>query len=262
MNNHQYQHLLTEVKDRVLFLTLNRPEADNRLNDVLVVELRDAVLRAQEDPMVKVIVLRAAGAAFCAGPAPDYLQQVMRYNMDQHMADSSAMAQLYLSIYRSTKVVIAQVEGDALADGCGLASVCDFSFVVPEARLGFPEVRSGFVPALAMTFLLRKLGETRAKQLMLSGQTFPAAQAYQYQLITEVVPATEIRAQVEAFAAQLVTKASPAALQLTKKMIADIQDFPLENSLKFAAKMNAYARATEDCKRGIEALLEEEEAGW
>ena len=262
MRMQPYQHLLYQVQDRVATLTLDRPDKRNALNDVLVVELKDAIERAERDEAVKVMVIKGNGPAFCAGADLDYLRALQSYTMDQNLADSSTLAQLFLAIYRSTKVVIAQVEGHALAGGCGLATVCDFAFAVPEAKFGYTEVRIGFVPAIVMTFLLRKAGETRAKELMLSGDLIDAATAAQYHLINRVVPAAEIEAFVTDFAQRLCTQNSAASLQLTKKMIADIQDFPVENALKFAAKMNAYARATDDCKRGIAAFLQKETLTW
>jgi methylglutaconyl-CoA hydratase len=182
--------------------------------------------------------------------------------MDQNMADSSALAQLFLHIYRSPKVIIAQVEGDAFDSGCGLITVCDFVFAVPLARFGFTEVKMGWAPALIMPFLLRKIGETRCKELLLSGETISGQQAQEYHLINRIVPQGDIQDYVKAFAQNMCRYNSPASLQLTKKMIADIQDFPMENAIKFAAKMNAYSRATDDSKRGIEATLNQDEIQW
>ncbi|GAB4415961.1 MAG: enoyl-CoA hydratase-related protein [Bacteroidia bacterium] len=257
-----YQYLEYSTRDRVAYLTLNRPDKRNALNDVMVVELKDAFMAAEQDPMVKVLVIQARGPAFCAGADLEYLQRMQQYNEEQNLADSSSLAQLMLAIYRSIKVVIAQVEGHAIAGGCGLVTVCDFAFVVPEAKLGYTEARIGFVPAIVMAFLLRKVGETRAKELLLTGRLIDASTAVRYNLVNDVVPQDEIRAHVAQFAQQLCTQCSQASMQLTKKMIADIQDFPLEHAVKFAARMNAVARRTEDCQRGIAAFLDKEDLTW
>lgn len=257
-----YQTIEYTVEDRVAYLTLNRPEKRNALNDVLMIELRDAIMAAEQSPEAKVIVLRANGNAFCAGADLAYLQKLQSYSMEQNIADSTTLAQMLLSIYRCTKVVIAQIEGHAIAGGAGLTTVCDFAFSVPEAQFGYTEVRIGFVPALVMTFLLRKAGETRAKELLLSGDLIDAETAAQYNLINKVVPAEGIKAEVKAFAQHLCTQNAAASMQLTKKMLADLQDFPLENSIKFAVRMNAHARATEECRRGIAAFLNKEEITW
>jgi methylglutaconyl-CoA hydratase len=257
-----YQTIEYTVEDRVAYLTLNRPDKRNALNDVLMIELKDAIMAAEQDPEAKVIVIRARGKAFCAGADLAYLQKMQDYSMDQNMADSSTLAQMFLAVYRCTKVVIAQVEGHAIAGGAGLLTVCDFAFAVPEAKIGYTEVRIGFVPALVMVFLLRKVGETRAKELLLSGDLIDAETAARYDLLNRVIPADDIQAQVRDFAQRLCTQNSAASLQLTKKMMADLQDFPLENAIKFAARMNAHARSTPDCKRGIAAFLDKEDLQW
>lgn len=257
-----YQCLEYGVEDRVAYITLNRPEKRNALNDMLMVELRDAVMTAEQDALVKVVVLRAHGEAFCAGADLEHLQRMQRYNLEENRADSQTLAQLFQTIYKSSKVVIAQVEGHAIAGGCGLATVCDFTFAVPQAKFGYTEVRIGFVPAIVMVFLLRKIGETRAKELMLTGKLIDAETAVAYALINQIVPAVEIGDFVTQFAQDLCRNNSTSSMQLTKKMVADIQDFPLENALKFAARMNAYSRATDDCKRGIQAFLNKEPLEW
>ncbi|MDP5172352.1 MAG: enoyl-CoA hydratase-related protein [Bacteroidia bacterium] len=257
-----YQLIEYEVTNRVAYITLNRADKRNALNDLMTVELRDAFTAAQLDDHAKVIVLRANGPVFCAGADLEYLKKLQSYSLEENQADSASLAQLFLAIYRSPKLVIAQVEGHAVAGGCGLVTVCDFAFSVPEAQFGYTEVRIGFVPAIVMTFLLRKLGETRGKEMMLSGDLIDADRAERYNLINRIVPPEEIRSYVTEFAQRICRQNSASSLALTKKMIADMPDFPLENGIKFAAKMNAHGRMTEDCQRGIQAFLNKEKISW
>ena len=109
--------------------------------------------------------------------------------IEQNLADSNHLKELFLRIYTLKKVVVAQVQGPALAGGCGLATVCDFVFTVPKAKFGYPEVKIGFIPAIVMIFLLRKIGEGKAKRLLLSGDQFSAEQAYQMGIVHEIVSA-------------------------------------------------------------------------
>ncbi|HWA36104.1 MAG TPA: enoyl-CoA hydratase/isomerase family protein, partial [Cyclobacteriaceae bacterium] len=157
------------VADRVGYITLNRPEKRNALNQEMVSELEAAFQKASSDDSAKVIVLRARGEAFCAGADLGYLQQLQKYSYEENLADSSHLKELFFLIYTLNKVVIAEVQGAALAGGCGLAAVCDFVFTVPEAKFGYTEVKIGFIPAIVTVFLLRKIGESRAKELLLSG---------------------------------------------------------------------------------------------
>jgi methylglutaconyl-CoA hydratase len=123
-------------------------------------------------------------------------------------------------------------------------------------------VRIGFIPAIVMTFLLRKIGETRAKELLLSGENIDAATAVHYNMITRVVAAEEIEAHVVDFAQRLCKQNSAQSMAITKKMVADIQHFPIQEALNFAARMNARARGSEDCKRGIAAFLDKQAIEW
>lgn len=250
------------VKERVGYITLNRPDKRNALSHELVSDLRQAFLRAETDASVKVVVLNANGESFCAGADLAYLQQLQNFTFAENLADSKHLKELFLQIYTLKKVVIAQVQGHALAGGCGLATVCDFTFAVPEAKFGYTEVKIGFIPALVAVFLVRKIGEQRARQLLLTGEIIKASDALSRGLIFNVVEAKDLEASVFDFAQGLIRNNSAQSMQLTKQLIADVQSLSLHDALDLASTMNAYARATEDCKKGIAAFLNKQELLW
>ncbi len=256
------KYVTYEVADRVGTITLNRPDKRNALSGDMVEELKAAFGRAEEDEQVKVVVLAAAGDAFCAGADLAYLQQLQNNTYDENLADSASLMALFRQIYLLDKVVIAKIQGHAIAGGCGLATVCDFSFTVPEAKFGYTEVRIGFIPAIVKVFLLRKIGEGKAKELLLSGDLIDAEKAADIGLINWVVSEEELDAKVTAFAGKLVAKNSGQSMQLTKRMIAEVQSMSLEEGLQHAASQNAHARATEDCQKGIAAFLNKEKIKW
>jgi len=256
------QQINYEVDNRIAYITLNRPEKRNAFNRELVSELKEAFTQAEKDDMVKVIVLKAEGKVFCAGADLAYLQLLQKHTFEENLEDSTYLKELYLQIYTHPKVVIAAVQGHALAGGCGLITVCDFVFSVPEAKFGYTEVKIGFVPAIVMTFLIRKIGEARAKELLLSGDLVDAKQAKEYGFINKIVPEEELVALTTEFALHLCQTNSAEAMQATKQMIADIQTMPLPTALSYAAAMNAKARAFEDCKKGINTFLNKEKLTW
>lgn len=257
-----YQHLEYLVQDRVAYISLNRPAEGNVLNDITAVELKDAILKAEQDGSAKLIVLRANGEDFCQGYDNEYLRKIAGYSLDQNRADAQSLAEMYFSLYRATKVIIAEVKGQAIGCGCALLAVVDFIFASEDATFAFPEVKMGLSPAMSMAYLIRRLGETRTRSLLLSGRTINADKAAEYRLITEAMPSEELPAFVNNFAQELCQNTSPAALQLAKKMISDMQDFPLENALKFGIRMDAFARVTEDARRGIALMLESKDLEW
>lgn len=254
--------VLYTVTNQIACITLNRAEKRNALSPELVTQLKAAFTTAEQDNQVKVVILKANGESFCAGADLGYLQQLQNFSFEENLADSNHLKELFLKIYTLKKIVIAQVQGHALAGGCGLATVCDFTFSVPEAKFGYTEVRIGFIPALVSVFLIRKIGEQKARHLLLTGDIIQADTARAYGLITEVVPAGELEKRVNQFAQTLITQNSSQSMQLTKQLINEVQNLKLEDALNVAANQNAKARATDDCKKGIASFLNKQEIKW
>jgi methylglutaconyl-CoA hydratase len=250
------------VEDRLAYITLNRPEKSNALCYDLVSELKVAFRAAEEDGEVKLVILRAKGDAFCGGADLNYLKKLQTNSFEQNVADSDHLKELFLQIYQLKKIVISQVHAPALAGGCGLATVCDFTFASPDASFGYSEVRIGFVPAIVMVFLLRKVGESRAKQLLLGGRVISAEEALAMGLIHYVHDKNDLDRSVKEFARHLMESNSAYAMGITKQMIAKVQALPLDDALTFASEMNARARGSEDCKRGVAAFLNKEKIRW
>lgn len=250
------------VSNRIGYITLNRPDKRNALSHELVSELKDYFIRAEADENVKVVVLKANGEAFCAGADLGYLQQLQSFTYEENLKDSNHLKDLFLKIYTLNKVVIAQVQGHALAGGCGLATVCDFAITVPEAKFGYTEVKIGFIPAIVMIFLLRKIGEAKAKQLLLSGDLVSAQDAISLGLVNKIVSKQDLETEVNRLATQLVESNSTSSMSMTKQMIAQVQSMKLDEALTFASGMNANARGTADCKKGIASFLNKEKIVW
>jgi len=257
------KYIKTEIKDRIGYIILNRAEKRNALNHPFVTELKEVFTLFAADDSVKVIVLKAEGSAFCAGADLEYLKELQTFTYEENLQDSTHLMELYKLIYTLNKVVIAQVNGHALAGGCGLVSVCDFCFSIHEANYGYTESRIGFIPAIVMIFLIRKIGEANARHMLLSGNVITAQEAHQHGLINTIVDSEEdLEKEVYTFAQHLIIHNSGSSMELTKKMMAAIQGMELDEALSYAAMMNAKARNSEDCKKGIESFLNKETVKW
>lgn len=256
------EQVIYKAENRIGFITLNRPEKRNALSFDLVQQLKDTLRKAELDEQCKVIVLKAHGDAFCAGADLAYLQQLQQNTFEENLADSRHLMELFQLIYTNKKIVIAQVEGAALAGGSGLATVCDFCFATPAATFGYTEVKIGFVPAIVMVYLVRKVTEHVAKNLLLTGQVFNAEKALGYGLINEVVEHSQIAEHVIQFAQPLIKQTSAQSTAMVKAMLGKVQELSLEDGLEYAANMNAKARSTDDCKKGINAFLNKEKLSW
>ena len=245
-----------------LTLTLNRPDKRNALGADLVTALREALADGATDDSVRVVVLTGAGKVFSAGADLAALEALQTASPMENLADSRHLAGLFEAIYRHPKPVIAKVNGHAIAGGCGLAAVCDFALVADHARLGFTEVRIGFVPAIVSVFVLRKLGEAAARDLFLRGGLVSAAESAALGLVTRAVPADDLDAATDALARELATETSATALALTKQLLADVPGMGLSEALDHAVQLNALARGTDDCKAGITAFLGKTDPPW
>lgn len=256
------EFVLTETKNRIASITLNRPEKRNALNAQFVNELKTAFNDVYHNADVKVILLKANGKAFCAGADLEYLQQLQKNTYQENLDDSTSLMELYKLIYTCPKLVIAQVEGHAIAGGCGLITVCDYVIATRDSKFGYTETKIGFVPAIVMTFLIRKLGEAKARKLLLKGDLISAVAAQNIGLIYKYAFPETIESAVAKLCREVIDENSSDSLAMTKKMIAKIQEMDLDSALSYAAQMNAKARETEDCKNGIKAFLKKETMKW
>lgn len=254
--------VLYRVKDRIANITLNRVDKRNALNPELVALLTASLRKAAEDDEVKVIVLKANGNTFSAGADLAYLQQLQQNSFEENLADSNNLKELFTTICYLPKIVIAQIEGHAIAGGCGLATVCDVIFAVPEANFGYTEVKLGFVPAIVSCFLMRKTSETIAKRILLTGELFSAEQALAYNLISFVTKKQDIDQKVNDFAVDLCNNSSANALMVTKQLINQTTNPWLEKSLEMAITINAKVRESEDFKKGVASFLNKEKINW
>ena len=250
-----------QTEDRIATVILNRPEKRNALSPELVSELTRAFTELNQSEKVKIIVLKSADKPFCAGADLSYLKSMSEFTDEENLADSRRLRDLFELVYNSPKITISQVEGPALAGGCGLATLVDFCFATSEATFGYTEARIGFVAALVMVYLRDKLAFNQMTEWLLTAQVFSADKALTDGMIYEMVDSDLIGTRVQEFAQTLLTGVSSDSIQLTKYMMRNLP-YNREEALEFAAKQNAVARKSNDCQKGIAAFLNKEKLSW
>ena len=255
-----YQTLQLAYNDRIATITLNRPDKRNAISYELIQDLL-AALDAVAKSEALVLVLTGAGKAFCSGMDLENLKALIGRTPEQSVEDSQTMARLFRRLYDFPKPTIAAVNGAAIAGGTGLATLCDFTLAVPEAKFGYTEVRIGFVPAIVSTFLLRQVGEKIARDLLLTGRLFDAPEALRIGLITEIVPAENLMRRTAELAAQLMEN-SPGSLLYTKRLLSAAARADLDAHIDAAVRENAAIRSTPDFREGITAFLEKRKPKW
>ena len=247
--------VISEVEAGVATLTLNRPEKRNALNGPLVQALKDALARAADDADVVVVVLEGAGKDFCSGADLAELERIAEMGREESLQDARVLGDLFQRMREHPKPIVAAVHGRALAGGCGLATACDLVLAREDALFGYPEVHLGFVPALVMAILRRKVGESRVFELVARGHRFDATEAERLGLVNRVLPADGFRESVRAYASDLAARPL-SALTLTKALLYELDEMGFEAGIERAAEVNAEARTTEACRAGVRAFLE------
>lgn len=247
--------LLVENCGPIRVLTLNRPDKRNALNDGLVAELKTALNEADGDGNVRAIVLRGAGKDFCSGADLSALQKIAGASYEENLEDAKSLAELFTMPRRIKVPVIAAVHGRALAGGCGLATACDIVLSTESAVFGYPEVKIGFVPAIVTAFLRRNVSEKRAFELLTRGFEFAAVEAQDLGLVNQIFPDDGFDAALLEYAS-IYAKLSSSAVQLTKRLLYQMDNIGFDDSIKLGTKANVEARMSEDCQRGIARFLD------
>ncbi|MDA1027847.1 MAG: enoyl-CoA hydratase-related protein [Bacteroidetes bacterium] len=247
---------------RVVTVSLNRPDRRNALNQSLVIELTNAILRLNADTKIRVIVITGSGSVFSAGADLQALQNLQDASFEDNLTDSESLATLFKTMIQSPKLLIAKVNGHAIAGGSGLVAACDIAIASTSAKLGFTEVRIGFVPALVSVLLRNRLSEASLRDVLLSGRLFSSAEAQKMGLVNQVVPDELLDSTVIEYAESISRNTSPHAVAETKSLLYSNAGKNFETALKEAVLMNATARSSSDCQAGIRAFLAKEESPW
>lgn len=256
----KFETLILEIDDRIGTITLNRPDRRNAISLRLVGELMSA-FDELESAAARVVILTGAGKAFCAGMDLDELKSLMGKDHDENVEDSKKLARIFRRLYEFPKPTIAAVNGAAIAGGTGLATMCDFTLAVPEARFGYTEVRIGFVPAIVSSILVWQVGHKVARDLLLSGRLFDAAEAHRYGLVNEIVALGSLTARARELAALLIEN-SPSSMIATKRLINGFISAQLDGQIAEAIEENARIRTTDDFREGISSFLEKRKPRW
>lgn len=241
-------------------IIMNRPDKRNSLDEEMILKITESVNEFSEDDETKSVVITGSGDNFCSGLYLDYLQKISKYDILENMKDSRMFRNLLYSIYNCRKPTIAMVDGYALAGGCGIASACDIIIASERAQFGYTEVKIGFIPALVMVFLLKRVSESQAKDLLLTSKFINSAEAYRIGFANYVIEHTILENYTENIC-RAFNHMPLSSMTLTKEMFRNVTNMSFEAALDYAADMNAITRMTEECKEGIVRFLSKNMSG-
>jgi len=240
---------------------LARPEQHNALAAELVADLVRALHELAHDDAVRVIVLGGRGPSFCAGADIGLMKAAAAATFEQNLAEAERLSRMFATLADLPKPVIGRLHGNVLGGGVGLACACDIAVAATDTRLGLTEVRLGILPAIISPYVIRRLGDRRARELMLTGERFDAATALRVGLVHHVVPASELDAKVEERATALLAGA-PRAQARIKTLLELWADSSWDEYRSAMPRVLAEVRAGEEAKEGLGAFFEKRKPAW
>jgi len=247
--------LIERQTPQITLVTLNRPERRNALTIELLTELVAAIKVASEEAHERILILRGAGAAFCAG------LDLKAATPENAHATAEMVSKALLALSQTRLVTIAAVHGAAVAGGAGIMSACDFVVAAEGTKIGYPEVRRGLVAGLVMTFLRRQIGERNMRELLLGSELIDAERAKEIGLVNRVVSRENLMSETQKFA-DSVLQGAPEALTQTKRLIEELWWRSVKEDIDLALKYHMQARESSEAREGIAAFNEKRPPDW
>lgn len=255
-----YKTIELSEEQGVLTVWLNRPEVHNAFNKTMLEEL--TMCFEDLDPAVLCVVLRGRGKSFCAGVDLHWMKAVSQNSYETNYQESLLLSRCFLAIYRCPKPTVALVHGVALGGANGLLSACDIAYCTDDATFSLSEVKIGIVPACISPYVMKRVGEYGARELMLTGRRITGVEAASFRLVNRSVPSGELDAHLSDLIALLRTS-GPKAMRHAKRLIDQVANhLTLEEAYDYTAHMIADIRASEEGQEGMNAFLEKRKPNW
>jgi methylglutaconyl-CoA hydratase len=241
--------------------TLSLPEKRNPISREMRDALRSALNGLRDNDAIRAVIITGAGSAFCSGMDLEALAAHLQLSEQAQLEDSRDIAEFFAYIYAFPKPLIAAVNGPAVAGGCGLAVLCDFTLAASDAWFALSEVKIGFVPAIVGVYLERMIGSKRTRDLLLTGRRLSVREAATWGLVNEIVASSDLLKRAEALTEE-ISQNGPCAIRETKCLFAHCAGVSFEEAINLAVKSNAKARISPECREGVDAFLNKRKPGW
>lgn len=256
-----YETIVVEKDGLVARLWLNRPDVRNAFNAVMIRELRDALRALGGDEALRVVILSGRGTSFCAGADLNWMREIIRFSYDQNLAESLELAALHWELYSLPKPTIARVNGPAIGGGAGFLSACDMAVASTDAVFGLSEVKIGLVPACIAPYVVRRIGESRARQYFLTGERIDARRACEIGLVHAVAEPGNLDGKVGEWVGLLLSS-GPEAVAKAKELLRKVPGMDAAEVRRFTAEMIAGLRTSPEGQEGMAAFLEKRKPRW
>ena len=257
----KYETVKIQQDGPVARVSFCRPEIHNAFNDSLIYEMTDLFSSLKQDGDLRVIVLTGEGKSFCAGADLNWMRRVKDYSFEKNLEESMALAKLFWLIYSMPLPVIGRINGAAIGGGTGFVAVCDIAVAAESAKFSFSEVKIGVVPACIGPYVIRKIGEGKAREFFISGERLTAAEAYRIGLVNRYYPDDKLDEEIEALI-KTILSSGPNAIKMAKELISNVPLMTPDQFRPYTAEMIARLRKSDEGQEGMDAFLNKRKPNW
>jgi methylglutaconyl-CoA hydratase len=261
MATYTYIRVEYSFERKIATVTLQRPEVHNAMNAQVIEELMKAFLELSCDERLHAIVLTGDGPSFSAGADINAMRGVANFTEEQNLNDALHLADLLYIVNTFPCPVVARVNGTAMGGGIGLVAVCDIAIAAESARFAFSEVKLGIAPAVISPYILRKIGQSHARMLFVTGERFSATRAHEIGLVHSIVAREQLDEAVQKVLKELLTSA-PQAMRACKALALNVPQMGREEARIYTAQTLARLRVGDEGQEGLQAFLEKRKPHW
>ncbi len=256
-----YETLSYEKSDNVGWITFTRPEIHNAFNSTMIEELYELFENIHKDKKLRVVVITGEGKSFCAGADLNWMRAVKDYSFEKNFSESMKLAEVFHLIYTCPKPVIGRINGAAIGGGTGFVAVTDIAIASSKAIFSFSEVKIGVVPACISPYVVKRVGEGRAREFFLTGERMKAGKALNAGLVNQVVEPENLDDAVDAMIKQIVSS-GPEAIKCCKTLLGTIAEQNMQDAKVYTARVIADLRKSGEGQEGMDAFLNKRKPNW
>jgi len=256
-----YKTIRCGIKDNVAYIDFCRPEVHNAFNDTVIYELTDLFGKLNEEKEIRVVVITGEGKSFCAGADLNWMKRVINQSFEENLKESNALAELFNMIYNFRCPVIGKINGAAIGGGVGFVAVCDIAIAGESAKFSFSEVKIGLVPACIGPYVVKKIGEGKAREFFITGERMKAKKAFKIGLVNAYVEDDKLDEAVDDLI-KVIKSSGPEAVAVAKKLVSSVPNMSPEQYKPFTAEMIAGLRVSDEGQEGMNAFLEKRKPKW
>ena len=252
-----------DVRDRVAYLTLNRPDKRNAFNAAVIEQLDRGLDEVMDREDIRALVLRGNGPCFCAGADLEEMAELGHASEEENLAKANGLADCLHRLYTLPVPTVACVHGAAYGGGLGLVACADVALSYGDTTFALSEVRLGLIPAVISPYVLRAMGTRQAKRYMITGESFDGSRAHELGLVHEVIRDGEQMSERRASVVGSLRKNGPGAMKKVKELCHDFSERRIDPEVvEETARRIARTRTEEEAREGVEAFLEQRTPQW